>query len=37
MADRERSPAATLGTVLSWIGYAGVVFFFLWGMGAGEG
>jgi len=34
MADREQSPAATLGAALSWIGYVWFVFAVLWGLGA---
>ena len=34
MADPEQSPAATLGRVLSWIGYVWFVFAVLWGLGA---
>jgi hypothetical protein len=36
MADGEQSSTATLGRILSWIGYLWVVFAVLWGMGAVE-
>jgi len=34
MAERESNPSATLGTVLSWIGFLWFGFAVLWGMGA---
>ncbi|HET7846606.1 MAG TPA: hypothetical protein VFL72_03875 [Acidimicrobiia bacterium] len=34
MAERESNPSATLGTVLSWIGFLWLGFAVLWGMGA---
>ena len=37
MADSEQSSAATLGTALSWVGYAWFVFAVLWAMGAPQG
>ena len=36
MADGEQSSTATLGRILSWIGYLWVVFAVLWGVGVVE-
>jgi len=36
MADGDQSSTATLGRILSWIGYLWAVFAVLWGMGVAE-
>lgn len=36
MADGEQSSTATLGRILSWIGYLWLVFAVLWGLGIAE-
>jgi hypothetical protein len=36
MADGEQSSTATLGRILSWIGYLWLVFAVLWGLGVAE-
>jgi hypothetical protein len=36
MADGEQSSTATLGRILSWIGYLWLVFSVLWGLGVAE-
>lgn len=36
MADGDQNPTATLGRVMSWIGYLWAIFAVLWGLGAVE-